>query len=217
MPIYIAMSGPVRPSEVDVLSVINSMRRQTPNSRICLCTWKGQLTEAIQSACDLAKEIPEPTEEYIDSLVYAKTLQQRELAPQIDRWTYSIYKMIYGVQSVCEMIRPYVSDDDIVIRIRTDSMFEFQPEYLQSLLTGDTNRYIAKQNDGFDWFAITTFSTLWNTWYFSSIQEYNEAVNRAWNSEAVIISRVPVPIQHLDRKLVDMYIIRENGQKQYFD
>lgn len=214
--IKILISGPIRPSEDAVISIIKAVRDQIPNSCIFLSTWGGQLTDKIRNAVDFAGETPEPTEQFIQKMVSARTRQQRALGTQLEGWTYTIFKMIYGVQCVCDLARPHVNDTDIAIRIRTDSMFQFHPDYLQSLLANSSKAYIAKKGDGFDWFAITPYSVLRSVWYFSNIQEYNTTVERSWNAESIIQSRVPVPIEYLDPLKVDAYIIRENGRKHYF-
>lgn len=124
--------------------------------------------------------------------------------------------MIYGVQCVCQLARPFLSDSDAVIRIRTDAIFEFDPEYLQSILTSPPTTYLSKRGDGFDWFAFTTFGVLRRTWEFTNLNEYNIAVSNSWNPEDVIKRRVPIPIQYIDPTKVLTYILRENGRRHYY-
>jgi len=214
--VKILISGPIRPSEQSVLSVVKTIRDQIPNCSVFLSTWSGQLTDTIRRTVDFFSEMPEPTDAFIQKMIHARTRQQVKLGAELDGWTYNIYKMFYGVHCVCELARPYVEDTDIVIRIRTDSVFRFHPDYLRSLLANAGNAYITKKGDGLDWFALTTFDVLWRTWCFPSIEEYNETVARAWNAEDVVKLRIPVPIYHLDPGKVDMYILRENGRKHYF-
>ena len=212
----VLMSGPIRPSEDAVLEVIQSIRSQFPGCRIFLSTWTE--SARVREAVDVYEAVREPTHEEIARIVTAKTIQQRQVGLADDKpcGRFPTFKMYVGVQNVCNLARPYLQDTDRVIRIRTDSMFQFDPEYLQSLLASNPATYIAKRGDGFDWFAMTTFSILVKAWCFANIQEYNAAAYNAFNAEGIVQGRVPVPIQYLDPTQVDMYILRENGRKHYY-
>jgi hypothetical protein len=126
-----------------------------------------------------------------------------------------MYKMVYGVERVCALARPHISDDDLVLRTRTDSFFEFQPEYLQSLLSSPP-QYLAKQGNGFDWFALASFGLFRQVWLFRDLNDYNKQVPLAYNPEALIQRKVPVPISYLDHSRVEMYVLKPNGVKMYW-
>lgn len=215
MEMSILMSGPIRPSEDAVLSVIASLRRQFPAARIFLSTWSE--SPAVRAAVDVYQCVPEPAQEDILRSVTSRTIQHRQLnlPDTTPGGVLSTYKMLYGVQRVCELAAPFLSDTDRVLRIRTDSMLEIDPDYLQSILASPPD-YLAKKGDGFDWVAFTTFGCLKATWCFRDLQEYNQAVAAAWNPEALVLRRVPVPVTYLDPSRVDAYILRENGRKHYY-
>lgn len=214
MSVNILISGPIRPSEDSVLEVIHSIRTQIPRACIFLATWTE--SQRIRDSVDVYQSVPEPTDSEVLSIVYARTIQQQELglSDELPGCKISTYKMLYGVRKVCELADPYLSDSDKVIRVRTDSMFAFEPEYLATLLQSD--EYVAKKGDGFDWFAITTFGVFKQAWCFANLDEYNDRVSRSWNPEDVVLGRVPIPIRYLDPTKVDCYILREGGRKHYY-
>lgn len=212
----ILMSGPIRPSEDDVIHVIQTMRLQIPNSRIFLSTWTH--SDKIKECVDYYQVVTEPTNEEITSIVSSRTIQQTQLglSDETAGCKFSTYRMFYGVQKVCELAQPYIQDTDRVIRIRTDSMFLFDPKYLSILLSSDLGSYITRSGDGFDWFAITSFSILKQVWCFKNIDEYNTSIAMSWNPENAVARRINVPIQYLDKSKVEYYILRENGRKHYY-
>jgi hypothetical protein len=211
----ILMSGPIRPSEEAVLQVISSVRRQFPRSRLFLSTWTE--SPAVRAAVDVYQAVPEPSDEEILQNVTSRTIQHREL--QLPDTTpggvLSTYRMLYGVQCVCQLAAPSLSESSRVLRIRTDSVLEIDPSYLRTILAAPPE-YLAKKGDGLDWFAFTTFGVLKATWCFRSLEEYNRAIAAAWNPEVLISRRIPVPISYLDPRRIDAYILREGGRKHYY-
>lgn len=214
---YILISGPIRPSEEHVCEVIRTIKSQIPNCVIFFLTWKNNCS-SVKNEVNFYYEIDEPTDEYILEHIQARTIQQRELnfPDNVPCAKIPTYKMIYGVQKLCELASSHIRDDDIVMRLRTDSIFKFDNKYLNELIELSRNSYIAKEGSGFDWFALTTFSTLKQVWIFKTIEEYNKFVSNCWNPEDIIKRRVPVPISVINTKLVDCYILRNNGYKHYF-
>ena len=218
MKVKVFMSGPIRPSEEAVLEVIQTLRRQLQDCVIFLSTWESPNVSRIKDAVDYYFESPEPRNEDIANVVTERTRQQRELglSDETPGCKYALYKMLYGVENVCKLATPYIEDTDIVMRIRTDSVFLFSPGYVETLLSHANNSYIARKGDGFDWFCITTFANLKRIWCFSSLKEYNNSVYKSWNPEEVIQRRVHIPIVYLDPSMSEYYIIRENGRKHYY-
>lgn len=219
MTTHIFMTGPIRPTEEDVIYNIKKLRSQLNNSKVYLLTWRGQLTEKIRSHVDCSFEISEPSDQFIYKHVTERTKQQKQLKNEIECWTLSIYKMIHGVQMLCELSD--CKDDDTIIRIRTDSIFSFKDGYLQHLVDTVGNTYTVRNRKigGYefdDWFAITKFINLRDVW---TILDYNQTVAASWNAEGIINSQVKkynIPIRFFDSSVVDCYIIRENGFKHYF-
>lgn len=215
----ILMSGPIRPNAGDVLDVIHTIRRQLPNAEFFLCTWSGQSTPEIRRAVDHLLETPEPTDAEIDARVHARTIQQREAGDKLKHWVYSMYRMIHGVRTLCDAVVGRIRPDDIVIRIRTDTPFFFKNNYLNELLSSLGQEYIVRSrvssNFEFDdWFAITRFSILHETWSFN---DYNASVTDAWNAEDMIRKNLRCPIRYLDKSRVHCYINRSNGRKEYHE
>ena len=210
----ILKSGPIRPSEDAVLEVIQSVRRQFPDAVIFLSTWTA-ISLRVKESVDYFSELPEPQNKDIDKMVITRTRQQRELrmSDEMSGCKYALYKMMCGVENVCKLASPYVQDSDIVMRLRTDSMFLFSPGYFPF----SPNTYVARKGDGFDWFCLTTFSVMKRVWCFYSLQEYNKAVHDAWNPEDLVRRRVNVPIVNLDKARCQSYILRQGGFKHYYD
>lgn len=217
MSVSILMSGPIRPSEDAVLDVIQSIRSQFPGCKIFLSTWTD--SEEVRKAVDVYQTVPEPTEEDVCRVVTTRTIQQRQLnlSDTTPGCKISTYRMFYGVECVCKLATPYLQPDSKVIRIRTDSVFEFDPDYLTSLLTLPSNTYVTKDGDGFDFFALTTFKHLVTTWTFPNLNAYNQHIDSSWNPENAVRRRVPVPLHYLDPAKVKIYILRENKRKHYFN
>jgi hypothetical protein len=221
MKLNVLISGPIRPSEDAVCEVIETIKQQLPTATIFLLTWTTNCPR-VQEVVDHFFSVPEPNESDIARYVTARTKQQQQLqlADNVSCAKIPTYKMIYGVQKLCEYATPYISDEEKVIRIRTDSIFQFKADYLQELLSLDGNQYVTKNGSGFDWFAITTFRNLKRVWVFESLNEYNQFVNECWNPEDIIKRRIirnTLPIILLENDRVDCYILRENGRKHYYD
>lgn len=214
----VLISGPIRPSEEAVCQVIRTIKAQLPNCIVFLLTWTNNYL-LVKNEVDHYYQIDEPTDEYVLEHIHARTVQQRELnlPDNVPCAKIPTYKMIYGVQKLCELASEHIGDSDIVMRLRTDSIFNFDNKYLHELITLSNDNYIAKEGCGFDWFALTTFSILKRVWVFESTEEYNNFVVNCWNPEDIIKRRVHVPIIPIDNKLVDCYILRDNGYKHYYD
>lgn len=216
MAVSILMSGPIRPSPEEVLLVIWTLRAQLPTARVFLCTWdRFSIPTELREAVDSLTLIPEPTQAEIDDRVTAKTLQQRECQPNLDHWTYGIYRMIHGVQAVCAAASTILPDDAPVIRIRTDTPIVFAPGALEQELARLGDEYIIRwrqSNDGVffdDWFALTRLRILRETWTF---EDYNASIDAAWNVETLIRNNLRVPLRHFSRESLETYILRPNGQ-----
>lgn len=214
MTINILVSGPIRPDEESVIQVLETIRSQLPDSRIFFVSWSH--SQRIQEIVDFYRVVPEPTADEITRIVTARTIQQAQLglSDDIPGCKFSTFRMFYGVQQVCALASPYLTDSDIVFRIRTDSVLKTTAGYIEDL--AKSNSYIAKRGDGFDWFAITTFDLFKKAWCFKDIFEYNECVSNSWNAEDIVFRRVPIPILYFDSTKVDCYILREGGRKHYY-
>jgi hypothetical protein len=63
---------------------------------------------------------------------------------------------------------------------------------------------------------MTSFGLFRQVWLFRDLAEYNAAVQQSSGPEVLIEQRVPVPITHLDRDRVDIYIVRADLSKEYY-
>jgi len=218
--VKILISGPIRPDDESVCNVIATIKRQFPSTQTFLCTWAGQLTDTVKSVVDFAIEVPEPTDACIRDTVWARTRQQREVGAELEGWTYSIYRMFHGVQSVCSFARPYCNDNDLTIRIRTDTIFAFDPSYIETICSQAKTSYVVRNRKssgiGFDdWFAMATFKTIQSAW---SLPDYNAAVSMAWNAEDVLYQNIRaknISVSFLDDSRLECYIVRANRQRNY--
>lgn len=207
------MSGPIRPSVAIVLETIASLRRQFPKSRIFLSTWTENAD--VRAAVDFYDVCPEPPIEDIRRIVPYITSSAVGFPDTHNGGRVNMYRMIYGVERVCTLARPYLTDSDLVIRIRTDSFVEFEPAYLESLLASPP-LYLAKAESGSDWFVMASFGLFRQVWLFRDLAEYHLAIQQSSGPEVLIERRVPVPITHLDRDRVDIHIVRADLSKEYY-
>lgn len=210
----ILMSGPIRPSVPVVLENIASLRLQFPTSRIFLSTWTE--SPEVRAAVDFYEACPEPSEDDIRRAVPYVTSGHVNLPDTTAGGRISMYRMIYGVERVCTLARPYLSDSDLIIRIRTDSFFKFEPDYLQELLSTPP-AYLAKKGNGSDWFVMSSFELFRRVWLFRDLPEYHQNIVKVSGPELLLEARVPVPITRLDRTRVDMYIAEKDGRKRYYN
>jgi hypothetical protein len=210
------MSGPVRPSEESVLRVIANVRKQVPGCILCFCTWTGQSTPKIQAAVDHWFEVDEPTGDEINARVTARTIQFRQFNLAEENWSWPPYRMFHGIGALCDFVRPFVADTDLIVRVRTDHWFTFDPGYFDELYqTAKSGAYVAREGTGFDWFAITSFKTFRSVWVFDSLKQYNAEVEQAWNTEALVQKRVRIPISYYDKRRVDEYIVRGHTNQRF--
>ena len=215
MTINILVSGPIRPDEDSVIQVLETIRSQLPDSRIFFVSWSH--SQRIQDIVHVYQVLAEPTTDEITRIVTARTIQQRQLglSDDIPGCAFSTFKMFYGVQKVCELASPYLTDSDIVFRIRTDSVLKTTAGYIEDL--AKSNSYVAKRGDGFDWFALTTFGTFKKVWCFKDHAEYNDNISNSWNPEDSVLRRISIPILYFDPTKVECYILREGGRKHYYN
>lgn len=220
MTVNIFMSGPIRPTPDVVLDVVKTLKQKIPKCRTFLCTWKGQLTPTLKDHFDYSWEIPEPSVQFIQQKVTSRTRQQRELHPQLEEWTFNIYRMVEGVSRLCDLARPYCNDDDIVIRIRTDTFFLFEDGYLETLLSSVDDFYTVRNRKssgaGFDdWFGIANYKIMRKAWEFNN---YNESVQNAWNAEDLVyrnIKQQNISVRFMDYDKVKCFIRRSDTFDNY--
>jgi hypothetical protein len=219
----IFVTGLIRPSPLDVVEVILKIRAQIPDAITYLCTWTNQDVSLVKDEVDHCIQIEEPDVEEIRKQITVKTLTDDRPDCATPGWPYLTYRMFTPVNALIEYANP--ADDDIIIRVRSDSVFLFHPDHLTELLESAKTGYVArstKQSGVWfsDWFAISNFRDFKTGWYFTTMEEYNEMVRDTWNTEDVIRSRLVkngVTIIPIREEYLHCYLIRPGPVKHYHD
>ena len=213
MPCHIFISGPIRPSELAVRKVILSIRAEFPDAITYLCTWTTSLdTSRIRSEVDHYLEIPEPD---IRGQITVSTLTDDKPDCAVPGWPLRCYSMMYAVNALCAYAAP--ADDDIIVRVRTDSIFRFTSAEHRSIVEKAKRGYLVWEcrmsGPRFnDWFGIATYANFRKGWGFSTVEEYNLLLKDRWNTEDVIrvaLLRNGVEILPLDPSEMECFLLRQ--------
>jgi hypothetical protein len=211
MTIRIFISGPIRPSEDAVRRAVLTIRSAFPDAITYLFTWK-----TANPNTKLREEVDYYLEE--DEPVIRDKLATMPLYRGTVFWPESCYKMMYAVNKLCEFANP--SETDIIIRIRTDAIFQFHTQtILHEILSLATRGYIAwfSSSSGHevffnDWFGIAQYSLFKHGWRFETIEEFNYMYSFRINPEHVIRNNLisnNVSIFPLDMRYVNCYLLRK--------
>jgi hypothetical protein len=219
----IFVTGLIRPSALDVIEVILKIRSQIPDAITYLCTWTNQDVSRVKDEVDHCIQIEEPDTEEIRKQITATTKTDNNPGAASLGWPYMTYRMFTPVNALIDYANP--ADDDIIVRIRTDSVFLFHPDHLKELLNAAKTSYVARSTRqsgvGFsDWFAISNFKDFKTGWYFRTMDEYNKMLQDTWNTEDVIRWRLlshGVTITPIREDRLHCYLIRPGPTKHYHD
>lgn len=219
----IFITGLIRPRPIDVVEVILKIRSQLPDAITYLCTWTNQDISLVKDEVDHCIQIEEPNIEVVKQQITATTLTDNRPDCATLGWPYLTYRMFTPVNALIDYAAP--ADDDIIIRIRSDSVFLFNPDHLANLLEIAKTSYIARctRQSGVnfsDWFAISNFRDFKKGWYFNTMEEYNAMLQGTWNTEDVIkqqLLRKGVNLVCIDESQLHCYLIRPGSIRHYHD
>lgn len=223
--IHFFITGPIRPSENTVIDVITKMKEQIPNSKIHLSTWKCDID--LSKKVDTVIMLDPLSEESIERAVTVRNKEYRDHMKNgrkdlADMRLHNTFRMFYGVNAALNSVQ--CEPDDIVIRMRTDCVFLFEPAYLNALIELAKNSYIVRfrKSSGCnfdDWFALTTYKTLKRVWYMTS-NEYNYYYANSSNAEDIVRRRVErcadVRVIKLDESRIEAFLYREDNLKRFY-
>jgi hypothetical protein len=221
---HIFISGPIRPSEISVRKCILSIRSEFPDAITYLCVWKSdEDTTRLREEVDHFLELEEPDIEEIKKQITVKTLTDNRPDLAITGWPAMCYRMMYGVNKLCEYANP--SDDDIIIRIRTDCVFRFRELTRRRIMNSVSYGYITwfAEMSGVsfnDWFGISTYSNFKKGWVFSGMEEYNRILENKHNTEDVIkqnLLRNNVRLISLDMSQTECFILRKDSKGDMYE
>ena len=102
-----------------------------------------------------------------------------------------------------------LSNDDIVLRIRTDLHVEgCNFEVFNNLLNHVEENTVYNRlrgTDACDWFSISTYDIFKKIWYIENNDEYNDTIKHLFNAESIIFHK-----SHLNEiDIVDIHSIIE--------
>lgn len=187
------MTGPIRPSLEYVITLITSMKTALPDSISHIAYWKTTDSDytTLTKHFDVVHPLDEPSDEFIYKTVTKRTQQQLELNGQIDHWTLSMYKMYYGIRQLVNLST--ISDNDPVIRVRTDICFLDNTErnipIVVDRIIPNTFYYTPMPACGeCDWFAVSSFDVYKKSYYIPNDIRYNQLIHESYNSETVLLN-----------------------------
>lgn len=214
MTVRIFISGPIRPTEESVRRVILSIRSAFPDAITYLFTWKSEKdTAVLQTEVDHYLEEEEP-----DAQTIMNSFKNVPYFVNGSLWPAHCYKMMYGVNKLCEYANP--DEEDVIVRIRTDSMIYFKTQTIvREILDGSKFGYLAwfsssSGRDVFfnDWFACAQYKYFKYGWRVSSIEDFDQMFAFKYNPEHVVktnLLKAGVRIYPIDMRYVTSYILRE--------
>jgi len=193
MNINLLITGPIRPNINYINYIINYFKKIiNHNVIVFLCYWDNEKIDKtlIQNVDYLFNEC-EPEDKEIYEKISSRTVQQRELHPNIEHWTPRIYKMFYGIKQLINKIdnKSLINDNDIVLRIRTDLYVEScNFKSFNDLLNNIEKHSIYNRirRHTCDWFSISTYDIFKKIWYIENDDNHNEIIKHLYNAEAII-------------------------------
>ena len=217
MVIRIFMSGPIRPSEYSVRKAIYAIRSEFPDGILYLCVWKTtEDTTELREIVDHYVEVDEPIFEDVKRQITVSTLTDNRPDCAPVGWPIQCYKMMLGVNTLCDYAQ--AEDNDIIVRVRTDSVFRFRESVHRQIMNSVPHGYITwfagMSGVNFtDWFAIATYENFKKGWRFANMEEYNVLLENRYNPEDVVkanLLRNGVHIIPLDMSKTECYLMRKN-------
>ena len=221
MTIRIFITGLIRPHASNVIEVIQTIRSQMPDAITYMCTWTNQDVSLINEHVDHCIQIEEPDIEKVRSQITATTLTDNKPDCATLGWPYLTYRMFTPVNALIDYVQPW--DHDIIVRIRSDTIFQFDSNHLANLLEEAKTSYVYRNSPSSgvsfsDWFAIANARDFKKGWYFQTMNEYNAMLQDTWNTEDVIRRRLlkeGVRLVQIDETKLHCYIIRPGPKKEY--
>lgn len=204
MKIKVFISGLIRVPIQRILEIL----KEWEGYEIYMFTWTGHPHKEI-----LVKSVTQYFEQ--DTFVapvtsFTKQMTTREDATfQMGRF----YRLFYGIRYLYDRVQ--CEDDDIIIRIRTDTLYQFDKEYLKQQIKTIGDDYMARENhfggpDAIieDWFGIGKYKIMKKIWCFDSIDDYNNDMSSSWNTECVIRKRAErySKIRYIDQSKCNVFL-----------
>tara|TARA_B100000902_G_scaffold39750_1_gene47299 strand:- start:228 stop:968 length:741 start_codon:yes stop_codon:yes gene_type:complete len=200
--IHLVLVGPLRPNIDYVLHLVNEFKKDIPNIITHISYWKTTSDDKklLQDNIDFIYENEEPSLEFCVKLIY-------RVFKQIANEDYALYRMINVYKSFVNMHYflnksiNNISDNDIVIRIRTDVIYQiinntsFNTFINNFAKIPSTKMYcMVKRTDVWrgpcDWFAISSYKNIKDVWNFPDImttnKTYNNIISSLYNAEQII-------------------------------
>jgi len=191
--INLLITGPIRPNIDYIDYIINYFKKLiSHNVIVFLCYWENEkIDKTLIKNVDYLFNEYEPEDKEIFEKISSRTLQQRQLHPNIEHWTPRIYKMFYGIKQLVNKIdnKSLINDNDIVLRIRTDLYVEACNFKSFNDLLNNTEKntiYNRIRKHTCDWFSISTYDIFKKIWYIENDDQYNDIIKKLYNAEAII-------------------------------
>tara|TARA_B100001094_G_C18109193_1_gene760152 strand:+ start:385 stop:1188 length:804 start_codon:yes stop_codon:yes gene_type:complete len=197
--LHFFITGIIRPN-IQYLNFLSYKIKSLFNSfniKLYLLTWDNQnINKESIIGFDYVFFEPEPSDEYIYSIITNRTIQQIKLGT-IESTTINCYKMFYGIRKIIDNITLFninISDNDIVFRIRPDLYFlQYNISEMNIILNSFSKNhyYFCPRYEtslaSCDWFGISSYSIFKKILYIKDDYSYNELIKNVWNPEDIIL------------------------------
>lgn len=194
------ITGIIRPN-INYLNFLSSKIKNLFNNyniKLYLLTWDNQnINSESISNFDYIFFEPEPSNQYIFSNITNRTKQEKHLNKRNEISTINTYKQFFAIRKIIDNILTnniYISDNDIVIRIRPDLYFiEYNSHIMNIILNNfcENILYFCPRYEtalsSCDWFGISTFLIFKKILYIENDNLYNNLIQNIWNPEDIII------------------------------
>jgi hypothetical protein len=208
---HFLITGPIRPNIKYINKLITDIKEMFIHHtiKIYLCYWCNEtIDKNLIKNVDYLFPENEPKDDYIYENVKKRTIQQKQIHPNIEHWTVSIYKMFYGIKKLVNNIdnNSLINDDDIVLKFRTDLYIQNINLSLLNNLLNNINKnsyYFCPRSSGgnsCDWFGFSSYKIFKKIWFIKDNKEYNDTIENLWNAENIVLYKSKL----FNIKLVDV-------------
>jgi len=197
MKINFLITGKIRPNQDCFLYVLKHFKRVFSHFEIqTFCsTWEDDINnmEILKNNLDHLVLNKEPNDDFILENVKERTIQQRQLHPEIESWTTKMYKSFVGYKNMVNFIdsNNLLKDEEIVVRLRNDTIINFNKTITDEMIGKHQLIYTNFSNQKFsDWFFICKYKDYKKITQVNNFEEYNQRLKESFNAEEFLYNNI---------------------------
>ena len=197
MKVNFLITGKIRPNENSFIYVLNHFKKMFSNFEIKIfcSTWEDDEIDIklIKDNVDYLDLQKEPNDNFILENVKERTMQQKQLHPEIESWTTKMYKSFEGYKNIVKFIdsEKLLSEEEIVIRLRNDTIINFEKKITEEMIKKNRLIYTNFSNQKFsDWFFICNYVDYKNITHVEDFTEYNKRLKVSFNAEDFLYKNI---------------------------